>query len=600
MKRRSFLILFSSVALLLLVPFLNWTKTQCATPVPVPSAAGGYYEESFLLEFEAPAQGTIYYTTDGSIPTQDSLVYDSGILIENRTEQPNRINSVQNITPDWKAYTPNQDPVAKGTVIRAIYVNTLGLSSDVFTQTYFVGLEPPQQGYTLSLVFEFDDFFGDNGIYVTGKAYDDWYLTDRSPENQPIANFNQDLEGTAIAEFMDRNGDLLNQRIGVRIQGNTAREETKKRFTLVSREEYSGSNTFQYPLFDNVTTHSVMIKDYLPDAMAYDFLHDRSLALQRSVPVRVFLNGEFFYDSYMLERFDSNYFRQHYQVAERILVKNGITDEDSLLRSDLNYYEEFLYWVTHTDFTDPAEWAALEKEADIQSYIDFLVANYFFCNVDYNDYHNYVLWRNAPETAGSSDDTRWKWCIYDIDALSWVQNDPVRGKAYQINVFENDFSMDMYDSAFFQSLRKNETFCRQFILTFMDMLNNNFSVENAAKILSKYGYTTDWTDQYFQKRQEWAVIHLSEEFDLTGTPNNLSVIADSTKGSVTVNTSVIDLSHGSWTGQYFAEYPITITAEAKDGYTFLGWKGDADTSNPTVTVTLNSSLTLEAVFAKVE
>ena len=600
MKRRSFLILFSSVALLLLVPFLNWTKTQCATPVPVPSAAGGYYEESFLLEFEAPAQGTIYYTTDGSIPTQDSLVYDSGILIENRTEQPNRINAVQNITPDWKAYTPNQDPVAKGTVIRAIYVNTLGLSSDVFTQTYFVGLEPPQQGYTLSLVFEFDDFFGDNGIYVTGKAYDDWYLTDRSPENQPIANFNQDLEGTAIAEFMDRNGDLLNQRIGVRIQGNTAREETKKRFTLVSREEYSGSNTFQYPLFDNVTTHSVMIKDYLPDAMAYDFLHDRSLALQRSVPVRVFLNGEFFYDSYMLERFDSNYFRQHYQVAERILVKNGITDEDSLLRSDLNYYEEFLYWVTHTDFTDPAEWAALEKEADIQSYIDFLVANYFFCNVDYNDYHNYVLWRNAPETAGSSDDTRWKWCIYDIDALSWVQNDPVRGKAYQINVFEIDFSMDMYDSAFFQSLRKNETFCRQFILTFMDMLNNNFSVENAAKILSKYGYTTDWTDQYFQKRQEWAVIHLSEEFDLTGTPNNLSVIADSTKGSVTVNTSVIDLSHGSWTGQYFAEYPITITAEAKDGYTFLGWKGDADTSNPTVTVNLNSSLTLEAVFAKVE
>ena len=600
MKRRSFLILFSSAALLLLVPFLNWTKTQCATPVPVPSAAGGYYEESFLLEFEAPAQGTIYYTTDGSIPTQDSLVYDSGILIENRTEQPNRINAVQNITPDWKAYTPNQDPVAKGTVIRAIYVNTLGLSSDVFTQTYFVGLEPPQQGYTLSLVFEFDDFFGDNGIYVTGKAYDDWYLTDRSPENQPIANFNQDLEGTAIAEFMDRNGDLLNQRIGVRIQGNTAREETKKRFTLVSREEYSGSNTFQYPLFDNVTTHSVMIKDYLPDAMAYDFLHDRSLTLQRSVPVRVFLNGEFFYDSYMLERFDSNYFRQHYQVAERILVKNGIADEDSLLRSDLNYYEEFLYWVTHTDFTDPAEWAALEKEADIQSYIDFLVANYFFCNVDYNDYHNYVLWRNAPETAGSSDDTRWKWCIYDIDALSWVQNDPVRGKAYQINVFENDFSMDMYDSAFFQSLRKNETFCRQFILTFMDMLNNNFSVENAAKILSKYGYTTDWTDQYFQKRQEWAVIHLSEEFDLTGTPNNLSVIADSTKGSVTVNTSVIDLSHGSWTGQYFAEYPITITAEAKDGYTFLGWKGDADTSNPTVTVTLNSSLTLEAVFAKVE
>lgn len=601
MKTRSLLILFSAICLCLLCFLFSWLKVQYDPPVPIPSVPGGYYEEPVLLEFDVPAGGTIYYTTDGSTPTIKSQVYDKGILINNRSDQPNRIHAVQNVIPDWKNYEPTPDPVCKGTVIRAIYVNARGMSSDVFTQTYFVGIQPPKQGYTLSLIFEFDDFFGDNGIYVTGKEYDQWYLSDGAVENMPVANFNKDLEVMAIAEFMDSRSNILQQSICVRLQGNTAREEIKKRFTLVARPEYSGSETFQYPFFDGVTTHSVMIKGYLPDAMVYDFLQDRSLALQKSVPVRVFLNGEYLYDSYMLERFDSHYFRQYHQVEERILVKNGITDEDSLFRSEVNYYDEFMYWIEHTDFSDPDEWAAFLKEADLQSYLDFLVANYFFCNIDYNDLHNHVLWRNAPETAKKNEDTRWKWCIYDIDALAWVQNDPSRGKAYQINVFNNDFSMDMHDSAIFRSLRRNDEFCRHFVLTFMDMLNNNFSVANAEKILSKYGYSLSWTDHYFEKRPEWAVKHLAEEFGLTGTLETVMITTGNPEmGHIVVNTSQIELSDGSWSGQYFTDYPITVTAIPNDGYKFLGWKGDADTTADSVTVCVDGGVTLEAVFAGIE
>ena len=600
MRRRSFLISVSCIFLLLICVFFDWAKTQYATPIPIPSIQGGYYEDAFWLELDAPETGTVYYTTDGSTPTTASQIYRDGIWIENRSGQPNRINAVQNVIPDWKNYTPNSEPVSKGTVIRAIYVNQLGLASDVLTQTYFVGLVPPEQGYTLSLVFEYDDFFGDNGIYVTGKAYDDWYLSGGSPEAMPIANFNQDLEVRAIAELLDQNRIVLNQPVGVRLQGNTAREEIKKRFTLVSRMEYSGSDTFQYPLFDGVTTHSVMIKSYLPDAMAYDFLKDRSLTLQKSIPVRVFLNGEFLYDSYMLERFDSHYFRQYYNTTERILAKNGVMDEESLLRSEINHYNEFYYWVEHTDFSDPEEWDALLNEIDLQSYLDFLVSNYFFCNVDYNDYHNQVLWRNAPETAKASEDTRWRWCVYDIDALAWVQNDPVRGKAYQINVFNNDFSMDMYDSAIFRSLRRNEDFCRQFVLTFMDMMNNNFSVSNARSILEKYGYTADWTDQYFIKRPECAMKHLAEEFALTGTPELLTIRANDTMGRIAVNTSAVTFSNGEWSGRYFTDFPVTITAVPNDGYVFIGWKGEANTPDATVTVHMDGGVSLEAVFAKAE
>ena len=71
-------------------------------------------------------------------------------------------------------------------------------------------------------------------------------------------------------------------------------------------------------------------------------------------------------------------------------------------------------------------------------------------------------------------------------------------------------------------------------------------------------------------------------------------------GSVTVNTSLLDLSSGSWSGQYFTDYPITVTAAANDGYEFAGWKGDADGAGETVTVSVDGGIALEAVFAKVQ
>ena len=161
--------------------------------------------------------------------------------------------------------------------------------------------------------------------------------------------------------------------------------------------------------------------------------------------------------------------------------------------------------------------------------------------------------------------------------------------------------MDMHDSAIFRSLRRNDEFCRHFVLTFMDMLNNNFSVANAEKILSKYGYSLSWTDHYFEKRPEWAVKHLAEEFGLTGTLETVMITTGNPEmGHIVVNTSQIELSDGSWSGQYFTDYPITVTAIPNDGYKFLGWKGDADTTADSVTVCVDGGVTLEAVFAGIE
>lgn len=135
----------------------------------------------------------------------------------------------------------------------------------------------------------------------------------------------------------------------------------------------------------------------------------------------------------------------------------------------------------------------------------------------------------------------------------------------------------------------------------MDMLNNNFAPANVEKVLADYGYTLDWLDGFFLKRPAYAVTHLAEEFGLTGSLETVTVTtAHPEMGSVTVNTSLLDLSSGSWSGQYFTDYPITVTAAANDGYEFVGWKGDADGAGETVTVSVDGGIALEAVFAKVQ
>lgn len=600
MKHKIRTILFSSVILILFCVFCGWEKEQCSAPMPEPSVWGGYYEDAFVLKLSAPSNGKIYYTTDGSAPTADSFLYtEDGILLQNRSQEPNVYTTVQNVVEDWKAFTPKSDPVEKGTVIRAIYVNSLGFQSDILTQTYFVGVQPPQQGYTLSLVFEYDDMFGESGIGVTGSEYDAWYLSGETTEDKPIPNFEKRLEIPVIAELMDDSGDIMNQAVGLRLQGASARREPKKRFLLVSREEYSGSQVFDRMLYEGVTTHSVMLKRYLPDAIMSDLVSDRSVAAQDSIPVRVFLNGEFWYDSYMLERYDTQYFRQHYQVEDRILVKNGVIEDETVSASESAYYNEYLYWVDNTDFSDDSQWQQFQTETDVQSYIDYLVINYYFCNIDFSDNHNYVLWRSSSYGDTKYEDKRWRWCIYDIDALEWIKNEPARGDAAEINVFSNDLSLDINDTILFRSLRRSPAFCQQFVLSFMDMVNNNFTPANVERVLNKYGHTLDWQDGYFVERPAYAVRHLAEEFDLSGSLETVTVSCSNPEmGSVTVNTSQIDLSSGTWSGQYFTDYPISITAIPKDGYQFLGWKGDANEANHTVTVSVDGGISLEAVFAK--
>ena len=600
MRKRLGLILCSGFALLCLIFFLNWDKQIPDAPPITASAMGGYYKDAFLLELSAAGEGQIYYTTDGSRPTEQSFLYTDGILIEDRSAQPNKYNSIQNVVADWKTYTPDPTPVAKGTVIRAVFVNRWGRESEIFTQTYFVGVEPPAEGYTLSLIFEEEDVFGADGIYVTGTDYDLWYVSGQIGR-EPSLNFGQKVKVPAIAELMDAKGDITLQPLALRIQGSSAVVYPKKRFALFAETPYSPSDTFEAEIFPGTQTHSVMLKNIVTDLMVRDLLQDRAVALQENFPARVYLNGEYWYDTYVMERFDTRYFQSHYGVKDVLLVKDG-TQEKANERHLQTYYDDFMDWVSETDFALEENWELIQKKMDVQSYIDFFCINHYLCNLDWSEKANYTLWCSTEDTGTGLEDMRWRWCIYDIDNLPDAAAHFGEDRIAEINTFTARtpwINTQTNEQSLFVELRRNPEFCRQFVLSFMDILNNNFAPDKTEAALRKYGYDMDWLNGFFRNRAAYCMEHLAEEFQLNGRPETVQITCtDPAMGSVVVNTSCIDLTDGSWSGQYFTDYPITVTATANDGYEFLGWKGDAQSTGETITVAVDGGISLEAVFAE--
>ena len=100
---------------------------------------------------------------------------------------------------------------------------------------------------------------------------------------------------------------------------------------------------------------------------------DRNVATVKCIPVTVYLNGEFWYDTFMQEKYNNTYFRQTYGVDNVEFVKVGITDE----------MKQFLE--TH-DLSDAKNYEAFGKMIDIQSYIDYICSNVYLGNTDYNEF----------------------------------------------------------------------------------------------------------------------------------------------------------------------------------------------------------------------
>lgn len=562
------------------------------------SVAAGFYNKPFYVTLSAQKGADIYYTWDGSTPTVESEKYDEKILIYDRSEESNVYRSIQNVTRLWLENTVDTTPVPKATVIRAIAVNPDGVVSEIATATYFVNQNDLKEKYVVSLVSDPDDLFGPQGIYSTGEAYDQWYLNGQIG-HEPEPNFEiRGLECSGNFEvFHVTDQGYFNQACGIRIQGGSHRNVPLKNMSIFSREEYSGSKFFDQNLFGISKTHSAALREGFNNAFTMELVPERNVAHQTSIPVTVYLNGEYWYDTYLQEKYNDEFFEEHYHLEDVEFTKAGVT-------------EQMLRFVQENDMQTEAAYHKLNALVDIQSYIDFMCANIYLANTDYAEATsggNSAIWRSRKTENSGYGDGRWRWALYDMDLLieycRWELGllDLTDAQLDTFNITRT-WSKPLEERPFYSSLKKNPIFRQQFVLTFMDMANTCFAPDFVETVLHKWGEDLNYNSGFYLERKESITQYLADAYDLTGTQEELTVqISDPDAGWVQVNTCKPNLDKGIWVGTYFTDYPVTITAEAKNGYRFVGWEGDIPTESPEISFILpEGGISVRAIYEAYE
>lgn len=516
---------------------LNKMSDRKEVKAPEFSHESGIYEDTIDLELSCKEGCRIYYTLDGSEPDENSMEYEGAIELTYRKKQESMLKKIHNISTHYlenHEEVDEMEPVDSGWVIRAVSVDDKGRKSEVITHSYFIGLGEYKDKALVSLVMDYNDLFGEHGIYVTGNEYAKWYEAafkaaggaEVSIDGAPQPNYENKGVGSErranveILTFEDGEClNSLNQEVGVKIQGASTRGDVYKRFSIFSRKDYSGSKWFEAPIFEeDKDDHSFVIRHGFDNAFTPLLVKDRDLAVLDSIPVNVFINGEFFLETFVQEKYSEELISKKYGISEDNvdILKFGLLDEFTDSQKEI-YDDIMVHYANDVDLADPEVYEEFCDKVDIQSYIDFVCANIYLGNEDVNDHKNYAMFRAKEAEGDGFKDGRIHFGLYDMDLLrNSVRFEKGYEYTYMIDTFRDEppFGDDPFvEKPLFKALFRNEDFRNQFYNTFVDMANNDFSIENVSRVMEEFGSedTVETYDEgFFMHRREYIMKYLEE------------------------------------------------------------------------------------------
>jgi Leucine-rich repeat (LRR) protein len=628
-------------------------------PPPVFSHSGGYYDHPLELALETERKDArIFYTIDGSDPTKNDLLYDTPITIQSRRGEDAVLAWNEEMSPRW---VPPNGEVFKATVIRAKVFDEGGNnSSPTVTHTFIVD---EAKRYTLpvvSIATNPDYFFDyDYGIYVMGRVYDELFIP--NPDMNPwerAANyklFGEEWERPIHIEFFEANGDLgFSQDAGVRIQGTTSREHAQKSLRISAQDVDGLNEAINYEIFPGLTNlitgkpvdsfKTILLRNsgsdwgysLFRDALMQSLVSHTLINTQAQRPVIVLLNGEYWGIYNLRERVDEYYLASYYDMGLNdvvLLSNNGQINAG--LPGDEQHYLNMLSFIRGNDIADEDNYAYVQTLMDVENYIDYQVAEIYFNNTDW-PHANIKYWRKNIEEynpdAPYGHDGRWRWILYDTDSGFGRAEKEGALEFEQNNLMNATQPKSEWAGELLSSLLKNPEFRVSFINRFADHLNTSFVPSRVIdqinqmqtirepeieETLLRWRGSNASVDQWHgeidvmrdfaEYRPRYVRQHIVDYFDLSGIAN-VSLFTDANMGYIVINSIAITYdtlgieNPTFWSGVYFRDVPITITAIPQPGYRFLRWEGyhGIDPTLDTITITLKNDLSLRAVFEKVE
>ncbi len=640
------------------------------TSAPSFSAGSGFYGSNFSLTLSAANGTTIYYTLDGSDPTNSSTaqMYSGAINVQDRTNQPNLYsayredeNSATSICRGV-GYQPPPFNVDKATVVRAAAKSSDGKFSEVVSQTYFVtsgNLAQYKNMTVVSLVTNPDNLFSpDKGIYVTGNQYLSWknsgsFNPGKSVwDTDNVTNYfsrGREWEREASITFFENGNAVVEQDMGIRIKGASTRNQAQKSFNLYARSDY-GASKIEYPLidgnkaidgtniekYDSVSLRSVSDEVRLRDGFAQKLVADReNLTTQDMEKCAVFLNGEYWGLYEITEKLSDYFIETNYGIEKQdvAMIKNDELEEGE--QAELDRFVAFVKEYSQKDLTNEQNYKAVCDYIDIDTMIEHYAAGLYLGTFDWPNY-NYGLWRNtgAPIDGNPYSDGKWRFISFDYDytmGATYADFGGVEGYAYD-SFRHMDAAKKEMPTNLFVALLKNQDFRSRFVGVYCDYANEVLTPAKANAMADKYqneyneplaNTTVRWWGFFGGSKDSNLAYHrdlypnttlrnirtffdqragytLEDMKNYLGVQGNLQTITLKTNGNgqIKINSIIPDTKNGGWSGKYYSDCPVTLTAIPGDGMAFGNWSGDLSGSELTVTTTLSKAMTVQANFVE--
>lgn len=449
---------------------------------PAFSAESGFYDESFLLSLTAGEGETIYYTTDGSLPTAESVPYTEPILIEDATDTENVYAAITGISSEGD-YSP-AEKIDKGTLVRAVCVNAAGEVSEAVSQIYFVGYEerPAYDGIkVLSMEAEPEDFFSeDRGIYMLGEDYRRWEAYREDMGHSFEANYthpDRTKERRVRVTLFDEDRKLLGEEeIGVRIRGGSSRNMRQKGFNFYDREAYGedvlGLGAKMLRTSGSIDTNVTMLRDVFNQSL----VAGGNLDTQPGEPCMVFLNGEFWGLYNLQARYGEEYYQEKYGIeADNLIVVKRESHVSVGDEEDLALYQELLDYARENDLSRPECYETIGRMMDLQSFIEQYCFEIYIGNSDW-PLNNVCCWRaREPDGDNPYADGRWRFGVYDTDESAGIHKEGMC--TYDSDPFteEAHWAGSPFTTKLMSRLLANADFRERFAQTFYEMAKKNFA-----------------------------------------------------------------------------------------------------------------------------
>lgn len=439
----------------------------------------------------------IYYTTDGSLPSEESLPY----------QEPIRLKACEEV---------------KAVTIRAIAYYRDGSATKAYTRTYFLGRQVRERFSTIvvSISTEPENLYGyETGILVPGKLRDDYILANPDEEitAKSPANYNwRGMEGEreAYVEMWEPDGTcVVSQDMGIRVSGGTSRGAEMKSLRLIARKSY-GKSRISYELFPGVQSDAdhrvieeykkVVLRNhgndqgwaYLRNELAQRLASDAGfLDAQAFRPAAVFLNGQYYGFEWLEENYDDVYFHTHYgtrpdQGYWQVITPhrgnaNTASEDETDIRAVLELNELFSY--KDRDLKDDRVFAELEERLDIENFLQYSAIELYLSNPDWpnNNCKAYRWYSRIGDYSNPYADGKWRFLLYDVDVGmartgSSEASNPTLGEVF--GYLESGWDRD---TPLLRALLQREDMRERFGKLMEELMEGAFSPRHTAEVLEE-------------------------------------------------------------------------------------------------------------------